>query len=748
MRIPTLFVPVAILSALPVHAGQASSRGESVAAVLQDSVDSGTLEGVSVAFGMGTSVSVVSAGDAALEDVWDLASLTKPVATAASIMALVEDGKLALDARVADLLPAFTGEGKAEVTVEHLLLHTSGLAPANALSDFDQGAEAGLAKILGSPLRSSPGEAFAYSDLGFIALGEIVETVAGAPLEDFARDRIFARLGMGETAFGSTEPLALGERVVATDPSGEGRGVVHDPRARALGGVAGHAGLFAPLTDLMRFARMLAGEDEGSALRPETLREWTRPRFLPGGVVRGLGLDIDSRFSSPRGTAFPRYRSFGHTGFTGPCFWVDPSTGAWFVMLASRLRHDPAPSMTPLRRRLADAVGRELGLASGATADVVLTGIDVLAAEDCERLEGRRVGLITNVTGRAADGRRTIDVLHGSDNVRLERLFSPEHGLYAKLEGSVGDAVDEVTGLPVFSLYGDTRKPTPEMLAGLDAVVFDIQDIGVRFYTYISTLGLTMEACAEAGVTVIVLDRPNPLTGLRVEGPVIDRDRLSFIGWRPLPVTHGMTVGEIAHLFRDEWGGIPAEVEVVQMAGWDRSLWWEETGVRWINPSPNMRNPSQAVLYPCVGLLEGANLSVGRGTDEPFERFGAPWIDGPRLAATIRAAGLAGLDVTAIEFTPDASKFEGELCQGVQITVTDRDALRPVVAGLTLARLLVDLFPDDFEADKADARLMSRRAWQAAMTVDDPGAVDGTWSTDLEAFKALRARHLLYGGPR
>ena len=300
------------------------------------------------------------------------------------------------------------------------------------------------------------------------------------------------------------------------------------------------------------------------------------------------------------------------------------------------------------------------------------------------------------------------------------------------------------SGLPVHSLYGDTREPTDEMLEGLDAVVFDIQDIGVRYYTYISTLGLAMGACGRRGVRVVVLDRPNPITGGRVEGPACDPERLSFIAWRPMPVTHGMTVGEIARMFRGEWGGIECDLTVVPMEGWSRAMWWEDTGVRWIDPSPNMRNPTQAVLYPCVGLLEGANLSVGRGTDEPFERFGAPFIDGPALAAALSAADLPGLRFSAIEFTPDASRFAGERCEGVHITVTDRDALRPVEAGLAIAWLLNRLHGADLELGRLDARLMSQRTWARLLAAPDWRGIAESWSTDVAQFLARRERYLIY----
>ena len=723
---------------------------------IEAAIGSGTIPGAVFVVGRGADVLHRSAhGERApgvpmtLDTVFDLASLTKSVATSSSIMVLVQEGKLRLTDRVSSIVPAFTGGGKDEVTVEQLLLHTGGLSPVNHLDDYADGPSAAVARICARELSSPPGEKFIYSDLGYILLGEIVEAVAGEPLEDFCARQVHGPLGMGETSYGPLDGDRL-DRCAATSPDGTGRGVVHDPRARALGGVAGHAGVFSTAADLSRFCGMLAGAaGEGSPLEPGALAELVRPRILEGGAVaRALGIDVASAYDSPRGSRFPRYASLGHTGFTGPCYWVDRSSGVWYLLLVSRLQVDPGPSMSPLRRVVADAVAAAAGVDAAPGAPHVRTGVDVLVDEDFARLKGRRLALITNVTGRCRDGRRTIDALHSADGVELVRLFSPEHGLFAKLEGDVGDGRDEATGLPVFSLYGATRRPTAEMLAGIDAVVFDIQDIGVRYYTYISTLGLAMEACGEAGVGVVVLDRPNPITGRRVEGPIIDADRQSFIGWRPLPVTHGMTVGELARMFREEWGGIECELEVVPMAGWTRDMWWEQTGVRWINPSPNMRNPDQTVLYPCTGLLEGANLSVGRGTDEPFELFGAPWIDGPRLCDALRAAALPGLEFTPIEFTPDASKFKDELCQGVHVTVTDRDALRPVASGLAIMWHLDRLFGRAFDAADGDARLRSASTWEALLLSPDWRSVPGSWAPDVEAFRRLRQPYLIYPDAR
>ncbi len=746
---------------------------EEAASIVAGAVEDGLIPGAVLVVGRGPTVQFEGAfGERApgipmtVDTVFDMASVTKSMATGASIAKLMERGALSPTDRVDALLPGlvpkgFGSEGK-PVTVEHLLLHTSGLAPANPLGDFEGDSaplDTAIRVFAARPLRTQPGEAFAYSDLGYLLLGRIVESVSGQGLDEFASSEIFAPLGMTSTSFGPLDEAAL-ERTAATEP-GTPLGVVHDPRARAAGGVAGHAGVFSTAHDLGRFCALMSGAlgEESPGLGEDVVALATTPHFVPSpvrdvekhqgsadhGTARAFGFDVATGYSSPRGALFPRFRSFGHTGFTGPCYWIDASSDVWYVLMASRLQvAGSAPSLSPLRRATADAVARAAGILTEPRVPTVLTGIDVLEREDCVRLKGKRLGLITNVTGVTAGGRRTIDVLHDSENAQLVRLFSPEHGLFAQLEGKVGDGMDEATKLPVYSLYGKTRQPTAEMLEGLDAVLFDIQDVGVRYYTYPSTLGLTMEACASAGVEVIVLDRPNPITGSQISGPRTDKDRLSFIGWRPVPLVHGMTIGELAQMFNREWGAIGCRLEVVPMQGWSRGMWWEETGVPWVNPSPNMRNPTQAVLYPCVGLLEGSNISVGRGTDEPFELFGAPWIDGKRLVDALRSAALPGLQFASIAFTPDASKFAGERCGGVHITVVDRAAVRPVEAGMAIMWHLNDLFGKDFNAARGDSRLLSAGTFAALMTAEQWRDVPSTWADDVESFALQRAPYLLY----
>lgn len=373
----------------------------------------------------------------------------------------------------------------------------------------------------------------------------------------------------------------------------------------------------------------------------------------------------------------------------------------------------------------------------------VLCGIDVLKRDNFEQLAGRNVAIITNHTGRDREGNRIVDLLHEAPNVNVVRLFSPEHGLYGALDERVGHGKDDETGLHVYSLYGETRRPTAEMLEGVDTLVFDIQDIGVRYYTYISTMGNCMEEAAKQGIRMVVLDRPNPIRGTEVDGPIAEKEFFGFTAFGPLPVVHGMTVGELARMFNKEYE-INCDLTVIECEGWKRGMWFDETNLYWVNPSPNMRNLTQATLYPCIGLLEATNLSVGRGTDQPFELFGAPWIDARRLAARLNEVDLPGLRFVPIEFTPNTREFKGQPCFGVYILVTDREAVDPVMSGLTIAWHLRDLFGDKFEIDKVVRLLQNRRVLEAMKETSDPKSLAKTWRDDVEQFTAKRKPYLMY----
>ena len=627
------------------------------------------------------------------DTIFDVASLTKVVATAPSIWLLIERGKLALDQPVRSVLPEFADTA---VTVRHLLTHTSALRPGipgTGWSGYEEGVRRALAE---TPL-NRPGAIFRYSDVNYILLGEIVRRVSGEPLDLFARKNVFAPLRMRDTAF---RPAAT-QRIAPTEAGL--RGTVHDPTARAMGGVAGHAGLFSTVADLAKFAQAILRGD----FFPPAMTQLVSPPEV--AVQRAGGFDIDSPYSRPRGDLFP-HGSFGHTGWTGGFIWIDPSSRTFFVFLSNRVHPDGKGSVVALQRRLgtlvAESLRRETFTPPARRVHLVTgggdaqNGIDVLNATGYAALRGMRIGLITNQSGIDRAGNPTVDLLRSAPGVTLSAIFTPEHGLRGTADEKVGD--EQYLGIPVYSLYGERRKPAPEQLAGLDALVFDIQDIGTRFYTYISTMGLAMEAAAEADVKFIVLDRVNPIGGDVVEGPVLEGPT-DFVGWHPLPIRHGKTVGELARQFRDE-RRIDVDLTVIPVQGWKREQWQDEAGLPWINTSPNMRSLHAAALYPGIGLLERA-ISVGRGTPTPFEILGAPYIDGARLAAEVN---VPGVQLTPVRFTPTASIHKGEECGGVAIRITDRRAFRSVRLGLEIAAALARLYPGKFPVHELQPLLRHR----------------------------------------
>jgi uncharacterized protein YbbC (DUF1343 family) len=374
----------------------------------------------------------------------------------------------------------------------------------------------------------------------------------------------------------------------------------------------------------------------------------------------------------------------------------------------------------------------------------VLTGIDVLERDEFRQLSGTRIGLLTNHTGITRDGRSSIRLLNNAENLEVVRLFSPEHSLSGKLDIEIiGDSQDASSGIQVVSLYGKVRRPTAEMLQDIDTIVFDIQDIGTRFYTYISTMGNAMIAAADNGVRFVVLDRPNPINGIDVAGPVLDDGLQSFVGFHTIAVRHGMTVGEIALMLKAELK-LDLDLQVIKMHGWQRAQFFDDTGLTWINPSPNMRSLTEALLYPGIGLLETTNLSVGRGTATPFEVFGAPWIDGKKFAHSLTALELPGVTFNAIEFTPDASKFVGETCGGIRITINDRARFEPLTTGFAIARQLRLDYTATWQTDPY-LRLLGNAATldalQAGQTVAE---IKSAYQAGLETFITRRAAFLLY----
>lgn len=719
-----------------------------------------------------------------VDTVFDLASVTKVVATATSVMTLVEAGRVRLADPVVRHLPDFAagGGGRASVTVEHLLTHRAGFVPDDPM-DLYAGTPAEIfARKYRQPLAQEPGARFVYSDVGFEVLGELVRTVAGETLDRYAARAVFAPLGMADTEFRPQQdgvgrgrvPL---ERIAPTETRYGAviRGTVHDPRAFALGGVAGHAGLFGTADDLARYAAAILSGG-GGVLSPAGVASMTRPRVYGDRDLRAIGWDVDTGYASVRGDLFP-VGSFGHTGWTGTSLWIDPVTGVYVVLLANRVHPDGSGNVVPLRSRVAsiaaaavrdvpvDALRRAsepylplLALPSGRAARAagsaapaptfdVRAGVDVLEAKGFAEVAGKNVGLLTNRTGITRDGRSTVSVLRSEKaraaGVSLVRLFSPEHGLWAEKDEKVGDTTDPETALPVVSLYGEKRRPAPEDLAGLDAVVVDLQDAGTRFYTYLTSVGWLMEEAAKAKVAVVVLDRPDPIGGALVEGPPADPDKLSFTAVHTLPVRTGMTIGEVARMVAAE-RTIPVDLKVVALEGWRRGLFFDETGLPWVPPSPNLRTPTQAVLYPGVGFLETTNVSVGRGTDTPFEVVGAPWMDGATLARTLNLRRLPGVRFAPVTFTPASSKHAGLACRGVRISVVDRAAVRPVALGMEIAVALRDLHPRDWDRARLGVLLANEAALARFEKGETASQIESGWAASLMELERRRAAFLLY----
>jgi uncharacterized protein YbbC (DUF1343 family)/CubicO group peptidase (beta-lactamase class C family) len=714
-----------------------------------------------------------------LDTIFDLASLTKVVATTTAAMRLIEQGRVRLNDPVAAFIPGFERHGKGNITVRHLLTHVSGLRPDVDLGDAWEGYDTAIELARAEVPTSAPGAQHVYSDINFFLLGDIVARVSGVPLDEYVRREIFAPLGMTDTEF--NPPASKRARIAPTErcdplawPCSRPdapmlRGVVHDPTARRMRGVAGHAGLFSTAHDLSRFARMLLnGGQLGTTrvLSPATVAKMTAPA-TPASMpsVRGLGWDIDTSFSSNRGELFP-IGSFGHTGFTGTSIWIDSSSRGYVIFLSSRLHPDGKGDVTPLRGKVATVAaaalseGRDFSPAGrrmtgtdfGATpvaparaADPVLPGIDVLARDGFAPLKGKRVGLVTNHTGRASSGATTIDLLHKAAGVQLVALFSPEHGIRGIVDASVPSSRDEQTGLPIHSLYGETRRPTEAMLAGLDTIVIDLQDIGTRFYTYMSTMGNVMEEAAKRKIAVVVLDRPNPINGWQIEGPAAADE--AYDGWlayiASMPIRHGMTMGELARLFNEE-KRLGAQLTVIPAANWRRDDWFDDTGLAWVNPSPNMRNLNQATLYPGIGAIEYSNISVGRGTDQPFEQIGAPWIDGRALAAALNARALAGIRFYPVSFTPASSKYAKEACQGAFMVITNRSALQPVRVGMEIASALWTLYGDRYRMENTERLVGSRQILERLRTGEDPARVAASWAGAEARWRVLRAKYLLY----
>ncbi len=768
-----------------------------------------------------------------VDTIFDVASLTKPIATATSIMILVEQGKIRLNDTIGKFIPEIEDENAKQITILQLLTHTSGFRPGFNLGEKWTGRDGMLAALKKEKLRNPPGTSFVYSDIGFIVLAEIIRIVMSSDIYLFSKNNIYPGLQMKYTQFipcfrlngdyriDGVEPNSddhcyiisvssadrskiaptenikgqnsyLGAKFEGDEKTGNEilRGQVHDPTSYRMGGVAGHAGLFSTADDLARYCQMLLNGgvlDGKRILSAQTVAKMTSPVVISEtGETRGLGWDINTSFSSNRGELFP-LGSFGHTGFTGTSVWIDRVSQTFVIFLSNRVHPDGKGNVTDVRAKIATVVASAIedtpiekfkeaeaqyfaeiapqiekfkvqisnakplsneqpttNNQQRTTDKTVLNGIDVLEKNNFKELEGLRIGLVTNQTGRNLNGKLTIDVLHEAQNVKLVALFSPEHGIRGELDQEkITDSKDEKTGLPIYSLYGETRRPKPEQLQDLDAIVFDIQDIGTRFYTYISTLKNVLEESAKAKKPVFVLDRVNPLGGERIEGALADADKLSFVAAHPIPVRHGMTIGELAGMFNAE-DKIGADLRVIKMENWRRDMLFDQTNQIWVNPSPNMRSLTQAMLYPGIGLLETTNLSVGRGTDTPFELIGAPWLDGQRLAAHLNEKNLKGVRFVPVRFTANASVFKGENSGGINIIITNREIFEPVETGIEIALALREIFPNEWQFEKYNRLLANDRIFTSVRQKTPANEIKENFNLIAAEFRKRRASFLLY----
>ena len=713
-----------------------------------------------------------------LDTVFDLASLTKVIATTTAMMQLFEQGKVRMNDPVAKYLPEFAQNGKEDITLRQLMTHYSGMAPDLDLTTPWEGKNTAYQLAFVEPPETTPGSGFVYSDINFITLGALVEKVSGETLDEYAARHIFAPLKMTRTRY--VPPASWRSKIAPTQYDEKEhmlRGEVHDPTARRMGGVAGHAGLFSTGDDLAKFAQALLNGGRG-ILSADTVQKMTSPEQPPtASAVRGFGWDIDSPFSSNRGDLLP-VGSFGHTGFTGTSMWIDATTQTYIILLTNSVHPRGKGNAVGLRSKVATEVAAALALnpsekeamrwksitgyneAMSASRHMstrngtVKTGIDVLEERGFDVLQPasgasgkKRIGVVTNQTGIDGQGLRTIDVLAQAPGVSLEAIFSPEHGVTGTLDTTgINNSVDSATGIPVYSVYGGTdaaRRPPADVMKTLDAVVFDIQDAGARYFTYETTLGYFLEGAAAAGIELIVLDRPDPVTGSFVQGPVSDAGRENFTDYWTVPVRPGMTMGELAKMFNAE-RNINAKLTVVPMEGWQRGDWFDSTGLVWVNPSPNLRSVTEAALYPGVAIIEGTNVSVGRGTDTPFELLGAPWIKSKELAAYLNARGIAGVRFVPVTFTPTSSNYSGQLCQGVNIVVTDRNGFDAPELGIELASALRKLYPADYKIERLPDLLMNQSVYDALVAGQDPRRIAQDWQEGLQKFVKMREKYLIY----
>jgi uncharacterized protein YbbC (DUF1343 family)/CubicO group peptidase (beta-lactamase class C family) len=764
-------------------------RFKPVDAVIQQAIDSNYIPGAVLMVGhKGSMVYQKAYGMRSLEPtrepmtldtIFDCASLTKVVVTTTAMMQMLQQGKVRLNDPVSKYLPDFGANGKSEITIRQLMTHFSGLREDLDLKNKWLGKDTAWQMIVAETPVTPPGAMFRYSDINFETLGFLIEKLNGQTLDEYATQHIFKPLKMDDSTF--LPPKSWLARIAPTEYDENNvmlDGVVHDPTARRMGGIAGHAGLFSTARDLAIFSQVLL--DGEKILSPLLIEKMTTPQQPAVSTnLRGLGWDLDTPFSSNRGELLP-VGSYGHTGFTGTSIWIDPYSKTYIILMTNAvhprigteswgkiaIRTKVATAVTDaLKLKLSDSDEERLLSITGYNEQAaagrrplarnghVLNGIDVLEkAEFAPLKHGRdvtRIGLLTNQTGLTVDGRRTVDVLAHADGIKLAVLFSPEHGVFGTLDTTkIGDSKDEATGANIYSVYGATdaeRHPKQEWFKDLDAVVIDIQDVGARFWTYGTSVGYFLEAAAKAGVEIYVLDRPNPVSGTYVQGPVSDT-RETFVNYSQIPTRHGMTLGELASMYNTE-RKINAKLTVVPMQEWRRGDWFDSTGQVWLSPSPNMRSLNEATLYTGVAEVEGTNVSVGRGTETPFEVLGAPWITREKareFADYLNARDISGVRFVPTMFTPKSAMYANQLCGGVNIFVTDRYALDAPEMGVELASALMKFFPNDYKVERMIELLNNNAAFDALRAGSDPRRIADDWRDKLEEFQKVRQKYLFY----
>jgi uncharacterized protein YbbC (DUF1343 family)/CubicO group peptidase (beta-lactamase class C family) len=727
------------------------------------------------------------------DTIFDMASITKVLATSTAAMELYEQGRFRLNDPVAKYLPEFAAKGKEDITIRQLMTHYSGIPDTDPTlrQDWSSKQKAFELAFSVAPVRP-PGTAFLYSDFNFIVMQALIEKLTGMPLDAYTAKYVFAPLGMEHTRF--LPPDAWRSKIAPTQYDEQHHmllGVVHEFSARYMGGVAGHAGLFSTADDMAIYAQNLLDRLQGRPskfpINQLTLKKMTTPQQPATGIaLRGLGWDIESPLSGNRGELF-QVGGFGHTGFTGTDIWIDPGSDSYIIFLSSRFHPNGGVNIVPLEGTIANAAAEALHIEDTDAGETfsrligynesltgmrpwpgrngsVENGLDVLEEENFASLAALankhggklRVGLLTNQTRSDREGRRTIDVLAGDaaakvPGMALTTLFSLGQGIDGAPDTTdISSSKDRATGLPVVSLYGAMdakRRPTPTQMQNLDAVVVDLQDVGVRFDTSETLVEYFLQAAALSGTDILLLDHPDPLNGSFVQGPVSDADHEGYMNSMSLPVRTGMTLGEAARYFNGE-GHIGASLKVVPVRGWQRGDWYDSTSMLWTNPSPNLRNLDEATLYPGVGMIEMSNISVGLGTDTPYLWIGAPWVDARQLSAALNRRFIPGIRLVPVQFTPSAPyPYAGLECKGVQFVITNRDVLDAPELALELASMLQKLYPAQFHLG-AIATLMENRATMDALDQkEDPQSIAETWRAGIERFKQRRSAYLLYGKP-